>query len=314
MALASADSGGSAGPGIGVLMACGFAVLASRAIGSHARVVVPAAVFLAAVIVAGRSRTGILSSDPLSGPLQYTNADGAFYVQATVAGLMIAFITRVWLLRLVAVIGAGVFAATAFIIHAEAAAALVVVLPGIGLILATQSVAGGARAPVALFGILFVACVAATILLGATYSQTGNSNRLQDLAARTVDQHRLALWHDAFAIMRDHPVTGVGPGRFQFISPIALKNRDFRWAHNEFLQQGAEGGVPGLVLLAAIFVWGFARLWVVRTPDAITALSAASLAALGIHASVDYVMHFPAIPLMAAGLVATGMTAGRNRT
>ena len=68
-----------------------------------------------------------------------------------------------------------------------------------------------------------------------------------------------------------------------------------------------------LVLLAALFGWGFARLWAIRAPDVVTALSAASLAALAIHASVDYVMHFPAIPLMTAALVATGMTGRTTR-
>ena len=61
-------------------------------------------------------------------------------------------------------------------------------------------------------------------------------------------------------------------------------------------------------LLALLFVWGFARLSAGAPPDAVTLLSAASLAALGIHASVDYVMHFPAIPILAAALVGTGLT------
>ena len=62
-----------------------------------------------------------------------------------------------------------------------------------------------------------------------------------------------------------------------------------------------------------MFVWGFGRLWSVRAVDAFTALSAASLAALGIHGTIDYVMHFPAVPIMAAALVGAGMMSAPDR-
>jgi O-antigen ligase len=309
MAWASVESGGSPVPGIELLLGCGLVLIAARTIGSRSRVFVPAAVFLAAGVVAARSKTGVLSTEPLSGPLAYLNADGAFYAQASIAGLMMASAARSWFLRGIGVVGAVVFAMLPFIVHALAAAALVVVLPVIALGAVAVAGAHGARASVAILGFLFAATLAATIVLGGSYSQSTGPTEL----ASIVDRARLTLWHDAFGFMRDHPATGVGPRRFQVVSSIARGNKDYRWAHNEFLQQGAEGGVAGLVLLALIFLWGFARLWVVRIPGAVTALGAVSLAALGIHACVDYVMHFPAIPLMAAGLVATGMTDRQTR-
>jgi O-antigen ligase len=279
-----------------------------RLIGAQARLVVPGAALLVAAIMAARSKTGVLSTAPLSGPFEYINADGAFYVQVAIAGLMLAAGAKAWPLRLLGGLAAGVFAVLPFAIRAVAAAWLVVALPAIALLMVTVVGARGPRAAVGLCGILFVASLAATIALGAAHAPGANSNVLERAAVNAVDEHRLFLWHDAFAIMQRHPATGVGARRYQVVSPIAAQDPDSRWAHNEFLQQGAEGGIAGLTLLALVFLWGFSRLWVVTSPDAITALSAAALAALGIHASIDYVMHFPAIPVLTAGLVATGMT------
>jgi hypothetical protein len=57
-----------------------------------------------------------------------------------------------------------------------------------------------------------------------------------------------------------------------------------------------------LLLLAGLFAWGFARLGLLGAPDAPAIVAAGALAALGIHACVDYVLHFPALPLAAAAL------------
>lgn len=313
MIWASAESGGSAARGIGLLLACGLALVAARSMGSRARLVVPAAALLAAIIVAARSKTGVLSTAPLSGPFEYVNADGAFYVQAAMAGLMLASSARPWLLRVLGAAGAGFFAVLPFMVHALAAAWLVLILSAIALGSSAVAGARGARVTVVVLGLAFVGTLGATILLGAQYRPSPEPNSLQRTALNVVEEDRLIFWHEAFSIMRDHPRIGVGPGRYQVVSPIARSDPDDRWAHNEFLQQGAEGGVIGLVLLALIFVWAFSRLWMVTVPDPVTALSAASLAALGIHASIDHVMHFPAIPIMAAGLVGIGMIDRRHR-
>jgi len=304
---ASVRAGGSAAPMVGLLLACGLVLMVARSIASHARFIVPLAALLAAVIVVARSRTGVLSRAPLSGPFEYINADAAFYVQAAIAGLMVASSARPWTFRVLGGLGAAFFAALPFIVHAAAAATLVVLLPAITFGSVVLAGARTIRLSVALLGALFVGVLTASIVLGATYSPGTQPSGLQRAAFSTIDRERVALWHDALLVMREHPWTGVGPGRYQEVSPIASRDRDSRWAHNEFLQQGAEGGVTGLVLLAALFGWGFARLWSVKRPDVVTALSAASLAALGIHTCVDYVLHFPAIPLITAGLVAAGM-------
>jgi O-antigen ligase len=269
-------------------------------------------VLLATLVIASGSRTGVLSTAPLSGPLEYINADAALYVQASVAGLMLAFTPLPLPLRMLGGLAAGVFATLPFFIHAVAATWLVVVLPAVAIFAVAIAGARGARVAIALCGLLFVASLTATIWLGGTYSSSPQPNVFQRAAGEFVDQDRLIFWHEAFRLMSRNPGMGVGPRRYQVVSPVASRNPDDRWAHNEFLQQGAEGGIAGLMFSALIFVWGFARLWFTRAPDAITALSAAALAALGIHACVDYVMHFPVIPILAAGLVAAGMVERPN--
>lgn len=307
MVLSSARSGGSAVPGMALLLGCGLALVAARSLGSHARLVVPSAALLAALIVAAGSSTGLFSTAPLSGPLKYLNADGAFYVQAAMAGMMLAFGAGRWLIRVPAAAAAGFFAVLPFVIHALAAAWLVILLPAVAL----GAAAIGPKVARASVGLLCLSCVAivgATIQLGAAYPPSAEPSVLQQVALRVVDAERWFFWHDAFNLMSRYPGTGVGPGRYAAVSPNARRDPQDRWAHNEFLQQGAEGGVVGLALLSLIFLWGFARLLAGTAPDAVTLLGAASLAALAIHASVDYVMHFPAIPLLAAALVGTGMT------
>jgi O-antigen ligase len=314
MVWARLKSGGSAAPGVTLLAACGLAMAASRAFPIGVRLVVPASALVVAGVLTAGSEWSPVSPDPSAGLFGYSNAEGAFYVQTAFAGLMVACAGRTWSIRAAGGVGAGVFTVLPFVVHAAAASTLVLLLPAVSLGSYALAGARGARVSIALLGALFFAALAASIALGATYSPGGQPSDLQRTASSRIDRERLALWHEALAIMGDHPLTGVGPGRYQEVSPIGSRDPDSRWAHNEFLQQGAEGGIPGLLLLVALFGWGFARLWAVDRPGILAALSAASLAALGIHASVDYVMHFPAIPITAAAMVATGMMDGRDRS
>jgi hypothetical protein len=73
------------------------------------------------------------------------------------------------------------------------------------------------------------------------------------------------------------------------------------------LQQGAETGVIGLLLLIFIVIWGFSSLGAVKG-DTVTVLGGVALAALGIHACVDYILHFPAVPIAASALVGAAGT------
>lgn len=60
--------------------------------------------------------------------------------------------------------------------------------------------------------------------------------------------------------------------------------------------------MPALLLLVAVLAWAYARLW--HAPDArAAAIGAFALGAAAVHANVDYIFHFPAIPMAAAAIV-----------
>ncbi len=76
---------------------------------------------------------------------------------------------------------------------------------------------------------------------------------------------RWSIWQPALDMIRNHPLIGIGPGRFSFeyttvggITPPAF------WplhAHDLFLEIGAEFGILGLAVLCALLVVGGFRVW-----------------------------------------------------
>jgi O-antigen ligase len=289
-------------PLVALLSAIAGTVAFARLLGLLHRALIPAAVAVAGVALALTST--VVDGGPLSGPFGYRNATGAFYAQAAIAALIVAATVRRRPLRIVAVAAAIPFAAIAAKDSSTA---------GLGLLaVAVAALAFGgarlARVSIVAAGTLFVLVLAATVVLGA-----GHRSGTQNVFTRALTERRLELWHESLSIIAHHP-GGVGPGRFQNVDPLARHDPDARWAHNEFLQQGVELGWLGMALVVLLFLWGFARLWAHPRPDLVVALGAASLAALGIHASVDYVLHFPAVPLAAAALVGTAQAVPLRRS
>lgn len=295
----AAVEGGRPGPVVGLLLGCGASFAAAKFIGRRVRWLVPAA-FLATAAWIGVGTGGVLSSEPLRGPLGYANAKAAFYVQAAIGGMILFATARSILGRALGVIAAVGFAVVPFVTGSMAAIVLLA-LPTLALVVFPHR----SRLAIGIQAALFVLAVASTLVLALLPPR---SNVLVGL----LTERRLTLWQDAFVIMRADPLTGVGPGRFAAVSPTARADPDARWAHHGFLQQGAETGILGFALLVLLFLWGFARLAATSDGDSATALGAAALAALGIHACADYVLHFPAIPIATAALTGAVATPGRH--
>lgn len=232
------------------------------------------------------------------GLLPYSNASAALLAQATIASAMVACVVRSSLGKraaFVAVIAFGLLT----LAEGSRAADILLVLPAFALIARRQE-----RVVVAVCAALFVLALAVTMVLGVTYAPDERGSGLDRLVDSTLSERRPALWHDALELMAREPVLGVGPGRFAFESPIARSDRDAAWAHHGFLQQGAEGGVVGLVLAVGVFAAGF--VYVLRSSpvaEGSIGLAGAGLAVVGIHACIDYVLHFPALPIAVALLV-----------
>jgi O-antigen ligase len=263
---------------------------------------VPATVVAMAIVLAVLIWVGAVGAGADVWPLGYENARAAFFVVAAVASLMLAATTRSTVVRLLT-FGVGVlFAGLPLAIHAGAASFVVVLLPAAAAFTLQ-------RRPVRLlvFGsaLLVLAAIGGTILVGAG----GPRSAAGALAGDVLDERRVVLWSDAIHLMVNHPLVGVGPDRFQTESPTARSDYDARWAHNGFLQQGAETGVVGFGLLVLLFLWGFARL-LPGDPYGLTVLGAVALATLGVLATLDYVLHFPVVIAPVAALVGAASVAG----
>jgi O-antigen ligase len=300
-------TGGDPLPVAALFIAVGASYGAARVIATRSRWLVPAVVAGAIVISAWLFRSDLPSTLPLDGPLHYTNASAALYLQATIAGLMLSFVGPSRSLRAAGLVAALLLGGATVLTNSQAAD----VLLALPLIAQFCRSSGSVRVCVLVFGALVLAALIASVALGLANPTPGGEARLSRLVADTVTERRPELWHDALMLMERHPLAGVGPARFQYKSSIALSDPDARWAHNGFLQEGAEGGFPALLIVIGLFVWSFLRLGRGEDPDTVTALGAAALGALGVQATIDYLFHFPALPLVAAALVGVAVTGGR---
>lgn len=298
-AAAAASSGGSSLAFSVLVLASAGALIAGRIVAAARRLLVPT-IIVGGAFILSVSTPDVLSAAPLSGPFGYANAKGAFFVQAAIAGLMLATGSRATPVRLLGVAATIAFAAVPFVVRSLTPAALILLLPAAAGI---ASAVAGPKAAITGCAIVFIATLLLTIGLGSAYEVGSRSGPVDRVVDSTLTERRIALWHEALVIMSDHPIAGVGIGGFKLFSPTARSDRDARWTHNSFLQQGAETGLVGLILLILIFLWGFASLSATAGQAFTHVLAAVALAALAIHACVDYVLHFPAVPLTTAALV-----------
>lgn len=309
----SADlSGGDAAPVALLFLVAGLAFGLARLATVVSASLVPMFVVAVAVWLVTTSPDYALSSLALSGPFGYPNASGAFFAQAAIAAIMLATVWRqAWMKVAAAGLAIG-FAFVPFAVGSLTPALLLLTLPLFALAIQGMS---GPRAAVVGCAAFFVVALATTGLLAARYSAEDRSGTVDQLIEQTVTERRVFLWHEAFVIMTQHPISGAGPGRFEDVSPAAQANRDTtRWAHHGLLQQGAEQGVPGFVVLVLLFIYGFARLRAASSVNPAAVSGAVALVVLGINASLDYVLHFAAIPIITAALVgAATMGLRKNR-
>ena len=298
--VSAAASGGDPIPVVAGVAAPAAMLLAAAVVSRGRHWVVPALVVGGAAIVAMVGRAEILTSRPEQGPFGYANATGAFYLQATIAGLMVAVSAPRVEGRWIGGIAAAAFAGIA-IASGSAAAAGLLALAAAGFVL---SVSRRRRPAMIAMAALFAVALFGTIVVGSTAGESSDGTP----RGRIFDERRKTLWHQAVTTISEHPLTGVGPGEFVENGPLARIDADARWAHHGFLQFGAETGIPGMGLVALAFVWLLASLAGRSDPSVSTVLGSTALAVFGIGACVDYLFHFPAITVTAAALAGTAAT------
>ncbi|UJA19062.1 O-antigen ligase family protein [Thermoleophilia bacterium SCSIO 60948] len=124
---------------------------------------------------------------------------------------------------------------------------------------------------------------------------------------------RINLWNSAIDANKTEPLTGIGPGTFEYWWSRDTENHYggfVRDAHSLYLETLAELGIVGLVLLLA-FVGGLGALGISRLARgrdverrAMLAAALASLAVFFVAAGVDWMWEIPVLPVIALLLAA----------
>lgn len=255
--------------------------------------------------LAGVSMLGDADFGPTSDPLGYSNASAALLLVGCGAALVVVARAPAPQVRAVAIGGAIICGLVPWMVGAYAAGLLALVLP---LALMARQLGIRVHQVAVAAAVVVLLAVGATAAIGAVWTRGGP---IDVMVASTLSGNRAMLWQDSVELLTTNPLHGVGPNRFSAESPTARSDRDLRWAHSEYLQLGAETGVPGLTLGLALTLWLIARP-LSGQRDRGTAVTIASLATTSIAASIDYVWHFPVVVI--ATMTVAGAAGGKGRS
>ncbi|MFO7947043.1 MAG: O-antigen ligase family protein, partial [Armatimonadota bacterium] len=144
-------------------------------------------------------------------------------------------------------------------------------------------------------------------------------NRLTQ--ALSLQNHSVAFryytWLGTIDMAANHPLTGTGPGTFEYAYPRYAKAGFTRSAHQTFLQVGADAGIPALIAFLFIGIVALRRLWRQLSASEVWVAAMASAAAgwvvaLGVHNLVDYSLTVPAVAVTAMALLGLSLSSSRS--
>ena len=175
---------------------------------------------------------------------------------------------------------------------------------GLGALIGTIAAAGqrGLRARLVVAALVLAMATVPLLQIGADRLTVRYSKTADDLA---VSGGRMEIWKGAADIGADFPVFGAGFGTFAAAYPLYRSpdvRRFFNHAHNDLLQVFAEGGALGLLFLGMILAPVASRLVRAFTgaEGTLAVGFAAGLAAVLLHALVDFNFHIPSNGAVAA--------------
>ena len=102
----------------------------------------------------------------------------------------------------------------------------------------------------------------------SSYDLAGQIKSISNISTDASNLERLNRWASAMRLWKESPVLGVGPGTYQFLygsyqksyqlSTISTNAGDLGNAHSEYIGPMTEQGLPGVLLVAALFLTTFA--------------------------------------------------------
>ena len=102
----------------------------------------------------------------------------------------------------------------------------------------------------------------------SSYDLAGQVKSISNISTDASNLERLNRWASAIRMWRESPVLGTGPGTYQFIygryqksyqlSVISTNSGNLGNAHSEYIGPMTEQGLPGVLLIAALFLTTFA--------------------------------------------------------
>jgi len=125
-------------------------------------------------------------------------------------------------------------------------------------------------------------------------------------------ESRQAMWSNTIPAIGDNLVSGSGAGSFprvyrQYEDQAAVTTTFVNHAHNDYLEIALEVGLPGLLLLAALFLWWGSRavpIWRSASTDRYAVAASIVTAAILVHSIVDYPLRTAALSSIFAACLA----------
>jgi O-antigen ligase len=216
-----------------------------------------------------------------------------------------------WIILIVALMG---FA----LVFSMSRMGIVAMLCSVGVMIAATSSAQSGRRW-AVIGILLLAAVLGlAVYTGidpvlARYENVG--------IERMSEQDRVALWRDAWPMIKKNPIFGQGLGSFQWTYPAyesVEPDIPAKYAHSDYVQAVAEVGVVGLLLL----LWAACSLWKtalknLRSEDPLVGgiglATIGALTAIFLQEITDYGLYIPGVAVLAAIIAGLNLRASRWR-
>ncbi|MEU8888529.1 O-antigen ligase family protein [Streptomyces sp. NPDC048442] len=281
-------------------VAAGYAC--GRIFGTLLPVLAATGLSLGALGLALASREGMPGAIASPAP-GHTGAAAALLVLAAGAACIAAGAARAPLVRVLLRLVALAVAAVALALGSVAGFAA-----ALGVLLCSLAAVRMRRRLLGLAGLV----VAAMLVAGASWAVAEDvlPEGLTVSLQGQLTPNRVGLWQDALGMARENPLLGVGPDRFGGLSRVARQsvNSDGK-PHSAPLQQAAEQGVVGVLLLGTAYCWLMYGLW--RSPRAtpVVLTAGAALTALAALASIGNALSFT--PVTAGAALLAGLATAR---